>query len=412
MDRRKLLKYLLTVPVAAPALVLRNPFSMQFSTSQAASPKKLIVVFQRGGCDGLNTVIPYGDDYYYNLRPNIAIAPPDSANPDSAISLNDTLFGLHPALQPLSDIYSQGDLSILPAVHYPLAPRSHFVSQDNIEQGTPGEFVDGWLNRYLALNPGAGGIPAVSIGPAVAGSLRGDIPVPTVFQINQIGSLSANTLNNVSAVYDQAVEPADANRALLHAHGRLMFDNLDTFGHLRVEDYTPANNAVYPVSAFGYQMKQVAQIVKEDIGLEIAAVNSVGWDTHMSQGGASGHQAGRLADFASGISALYSDLGPSSMQDTLILTMTEFGRTAKENASLGTDHGKASAWFAIGSMVNGGIYGSWPGLANENLDDGRFLAHSLDFRDVLGEVVALHLNEAGSLGVVIPGHAYQSVGFL
>jgi uncharacterized protein (DUF1501 family) len=195
-------------------------------------------------------------------------------------------------------------------------------------------------------------------------------------------------------------------------NGRVIINDLAVLSGINPNTYVPANGAVYPNSGYGTQLRQIAQLIKADLGLEVAALSIGGWDTHSDQGGGqtNGQQARRHQDFAQGIAAFATDLG-TLMQDVVIVTMTEFGRTAEENASRGTDHGHASAWFVAGGPVRGGIYGPWPGLSTAQLEDGRYLDHSIDFRDVMGEILSVHMGN-NQLGVLLPGHTFQPVGFL
>lgn len=391
---------------------MEDPFSRGIRMANAANRKRLIVIFQRGGNDGLNTVIPYGDDAYYSLRPNLAIDPPDGFGSNRAISIDDDLFALHPSLSGLSAIYANGDMSILPTVHYDSAPRSHFVSEETIEKGGVNAGTDGWLNRLLSTLVVSGGIPAVSVGTRLPCSMRGDFGVPVIYEGNPLGILDDQLLGSIESVYAQDVDNDGGNRSLVHKQGMLVFQNMDTLGNIDINGYIPENGAIYPTTDFGQQMKQVALLLKEELELQIVTLDSVGWDTHSGQGRSQGMHADALADLGDSIAALYRDLGPLGMQDTLIVTMTEFGRTAQENASGGTDHGHASAWFAIGGSVQGGIYGSWPGLAGSDLFEGRYLDHTIDFRDVLSEIIVQHLGQGVKLSQIIPGHVYQPVGFL
>ena len=198
----------------------------------------------------------------------------------------------------------------------------------------------------------------------------------------------------------------------MQGYGRVLINDLTVLSGVDPSRYVPANGAAYPNSGFGSQLRQIAQLIKSDLGLEVASLSIGGWDTHSGQGGgqANGQQAGRHADFANGLGAFYRDLG-TRMNDVVVVTMTEFGRTAAENDSNGTDHGHASSWFVIGGNVNGGVYGTWPGLMTAQLNDGRYLEHSIDFRDVMGEVLTRHMGNS-SLGVLIPSHTFRPVGFL
>jgi uncharacterized protein (DUF1501 family) len=191
-----------------------------------------------------------------------------------------------------------------------------------------------------------------------------------------------------------------------------MLDNLEVLASLGYDSYSPSNGVSYPDNAYGQQLRQIAYLIKAGLGFEVGTVNHNGWDDHVNQGGAEGPHANRLTDFAKGIAALYNDLGSTHMSNVVILTMTEFGRTAKQNASKGTDHGNASSWFVIGRSVNGGIYGDWPGLQPENLYLDRYLKHNIDYRDIFSEIITNHLSNEIGLATVLPNHRYQPVGFL
>ncbi len=409
MHRRDFLRYMFAAPIAAASFVYGNPFQSIIGLAQERSTRILVVIFQRGGCDGLNTIVPYGEDEYYNLRPDIAIAPP--GNFLGALDL-DGFFGMHPALSKLYAIYQEGTVAILPAVHYPNASRSHFDSQAYIESGIPTRLPDGWLNRYLATTQNEVMLRAVGFGSTTAHALRGEIPVSTISDLGAFLFSDNKLLARLENVYSQSSDNGVGYRSMLLEKGRVMLDNLKRLSQIDTENYVPANGAEYPASIFGRQLRQTAQLIKEGVGLHIATVDIGGWDNHANQGGAEGNQAGRHTDFAGGIAALYSDLGHSLMDDVLILTMTEFGRTPKNNASRGTDHANASAWFVIGNNVNGGIYGKWPGLQNENLYLQRYLAHNIEFSNVMGEVIERHFENPSSISTVLPDHNYHPVGFL
>ncbi len=417
MKRRKFLRHLLAAPVATASFLYGNPFYPGLRFAQASVPNKtLVVVFQRGGCDGLNTVVPFGDDDYYNQRPGLAISPPNRSDPTSAISLSNSLFGLHPALSSFAEIYHQGDMAIFPAVHYANGSRSHFDSQDYLESGARRRLNDGWLNRHLSTSNTKGDLGGVSFGAKLSYALRGKRAIPNFTNFDDFALEDSDLMSRIRSAYYQGVpsapDGANSNRFWIHRHGRTLFDNIDLINSISVDDPAPANGAEYPDSLFGRQMQQVARLIKAQVGLEVATINSNGWDTHIKQGGAEGKHASLHRNFAAGIAALYHDLGSARMNNVLILTMTEFGRTIRENASGGTDHGNASAWFAVGGAIQGGIKGKWPGLASENLYDGRYLIHTIDFRDILAELVDRHLGNGHNLSKILPGYSYSPIGFL
>ncbi|CAB1064978.1 Protein of unknown function (DUF1501) [Olavius sp. associated proteobacterium Delta 1] len=430
MNRRKFLRTLVGAGAATAAFMLDNPFRPMFRIAHAAVGKTLVVIFQRGGCDGLNTVVPYGDGEYENLRPTIRIYPPDSSPPESelpAIDLNG-FFGLHPSLSPLMRIWDAGDLAVLPTVHYPAASRSHFDGQHFIESAASmadranKDNLDGWLNRHLATFFQAGQLRAVSFGSSVAQALRGPMSVSSFgdlarFDLGLSDALETALLNRLAPVYGQPLDPDAAYRQLLQESGGTVINNLAVAKSIDTGSYETENGADYPNTTYGRQLKQIAQLIKADVGLEMATVNIGGWDTHSNQGAGAptGRQARRFQDFAGGIAALYTDLGSSRMANVMILTMTEFGRTSKENGSFGTDHGHAASWFVAGGggRVKGGIHGDWPGL--DDLERGRWLKHTVDYRDVLGEILTGFM-ENPDISVVYTDpndpKPYELVGFI
>ncbi len=412
MKRRQFLSYLATSPAAAASLCGGASYLSMMRSAFAANGKTLVVIFQRGGCDGLNTVIPYGEDEYYSLRPDISIPAPSSSQ-NSAIDL-DGFFGFHPALSPFSEIYQQGDMAILPTVHYPNGNRSHFSSQDFIESGTSNtRKSDGWLNRHLSSFNQSSRLRSASFG-ELTHSLRGNTKVPTLANLSNVepGGIDDDVIHQLDTIFKQKTNETQSNRTLINNHGLTMLNNFKNLTSLEYDSYRPSNGATYPDNTYGQQLRQIAFIIKSGLGFEVGTVNHNGWDDHAKQGAAEGRHANRLADFSAGITALYKDLGSQRMNDVVILTMTEFGRTPKQNASKGTDHGNASNWFVIGRGVNGGIYGDWPGLQPEDLYLGRYLKHDIDFRDIVAEVIKNHLGNHAGLTTVIPGHHYQPVGFL
>lgn len=417
MNRRQFLRLLAGATAAAGGFALESPFRPRFRIAEAALGKTVVLIFQRGGCDGLNVVVPYGEDEYYNLRPTIGIAPPSAGDPESAIDL-DGFFGLHPALASLQGIYNSGDLAVLPAVHYPQASRSHFDSQHYIESAIKASGYDGWLNRHLGTAPQSAELRAVGFGNDLPQSLRGNEVVSSFssianFNLGLSPSEEAELLPRLAEVYGQ---PAGSQpyASLIHDFGRTTLNDLSVVNALVAGGYTPANGAVYPNSSYGRQLRETAQMIKQGTGLEVATLSIGGWDTHSRQGGgeANGSQARRLREFAEGINAFYTDLGPA-MADVILMTMTEFGRTSRENGSMGTDHGNASSWFVAGSGINGGVYtgGGWPGLAEAQLNNGRYLEMSVDYRDLYAEVLTGHLAN-NNVASVIPGYTPSPVGIL
>ncbi len=381
----------------APAFLSRT-----VEAATAARRKVLITIFQRGAVDGLNMVVPFGEREYYASRPSIAIPRPN--DPQGAVDL-DGFFGLHPRLAPLKPLWDARQLAIVHASGSPDGTRSHFDAQDYMETATPGvkSTQDGWLNRYLHAREHADATPfrAVALAAQLPRSLQGTEPALAIGQIGQFGIRAGQATDMLQASFES--EYAAAADKVLNRTGNEAFDAIKMMKSADPSKYQPENGAEYPRSAFGDALRQIAQLVKADVGLEVAFAELGGWDTHVNQGNAVGQLAQRLDDFSRGIAALARDLG-DRMGDTIILTMSEFGRAVAENGNRGTDHGHGNAMFIIGGQnVKGGkVYGRWPGLAREQRYDGRDLAVTTDFRAVFAEVVRGHL-AASDTRSIFPG---------
>ncbi len=381
---------------ALPRLVFAPP-------GQAPRGDVLVCVFQRGGMDGLNAVIPHGDADYYRQRPSLAIPEPESGAADTGVDL-DGFFGLHPALAPLKEAWDDGGLAIVHAVGSPDATKSHFDAMDYMERGTPGEktIATGWLARHLQTVAWENDSPfrAVGMGQILQQSLRGPIPVTALksiaeFHLQGRAEQLAQIQQTLASLYT-----LDAN---LGAPAQVTFDAMDLLAKVDPAGYTPANGAAYPDSDFGFALLQVAQLIKAEVGLEVACVDIGGWDTHVAQGQLEGELPGLLSDFGGGLAAFYADLGEWK-KTVSVVTMSEFGRRAYENGGAGTDHGHGNVMFVLGGNVNGGrVHGEWPGLAPENLYGPGDLAITTDFRDVLGEVVQKRLQNH-KLAEIFPGY--------
>src|SRR5687768_14618571 len=349
-------------------------------------------------------VVPHGDAEYYALRPTIAIPRP-GARADAAIDL-DGFFGLHPALRPLQPLWQRGLLAPVHAVGSPSATRSHFDAQDYMESGTPDlkSTPDGWLNRYLAARGTCAECDAktptpfrgVTMTEQTPRILTGPAPVIAMSSVDDFTiRASGSDVERLEALY------RTGRADIIHGAGAETFDAVKMLRAANPQRYRPENGAEYPRSQFGQRLLQIAQLIKADVGLEIAFADVGGWDTHVNQGGATGQLANRLTDFAGAVAALTTDLG-DRMGDVLILTMSEFGRMARENGNRGTDHGHAGSLFVIGGSVKGGtVHGKWPGLAREQLYEGRDLALTTDFRSVFAEVAREHLG-AGDTSSLFP----------
>ena len=386
---------------------LRRTLAGGPTVGPAGRPKTLITIFQRGAVDGLNMIVPHGESSYYELRPQIAIARPGSgAAGESAVDL-DGFFGLHPSMAALKPLWDEKRLAVVHAAGSPDNTRSHFDAQDYMESGTPGRksTPDGWLNRYLQARPAPDASPfrAVSMTPNLPRSLYGRAPSLAIQNLADFsiraGAQSARVQGGFEDIYEQSAGDA------LRGTGRETFEAVKFLKQVNPQQYRPEHGARYPRGRYGDSLMQIAQLIKSGVGLEVAFAETGGWDTHRAQGGARGQLATLLAQFAAGIRALTVDLGPERMRDVVILTMSEFGRTARQNGTAGTDHGHANAVLVVGGEVRGGkVYGRWPGLRPEQLHEGRDLALTTDFRDVFGEVATRHLGHA-DLGRIFPGHA-------
>lgn len=405
LSRRDFLKLAGSL-AAAPAIPAWMP-RMAFAPEGVEPPGDiLVVVFQRGAMDGLNAVIPHADENYYQQRSNLSIPEPKSGDDNTVIDL-DGFFGLHPSLRPLKDLWDEGALSIVHAVGSPDPTHSHFDAMDYMERGTPGEksIPTGWIGRHLQTATWQNESPfrAIGMGGIVQAALRGPVPVTTLksiadFHLQGDTSRLAELRQSLAALYEDS--------SMLDQLSVETFSAVDMLSKVNVDNYAPAQSAEYPESEFGLAMVQVAQIAKAEIGLEVACVDIGGWDTHNAQGGVAGQLPNLLSEFASGLSALYHDLGERAKRLTIV-TMSEFGRRVQENGSGGTDHGHGNCMFVLGGGVNGGqVYGQWPGLEMDQLYGPGDLDITTDFRDVLSEVVEKRLKNP-ALDEIFPDYAHR-----
>ena len=388
----------------APSFLARTAYAQ----GRGGRPKQLITIFQRGAVDGLSVIVPFGEAEYYRARPSIAIARPGS-NADAAVDL-DGFFGFNPRLSPLKPFWDQRALAIVHACGSPDATRSHFDAQDYMETATPGvkTTADGWLNRYLQTRKTEhdAAFRAVALAPQLPRMLQGAAPAVAMNQIAQFDIRAGQT--GAGTTFESLY--ADAKDRVLGGAGRDAFDAMKMLKRADPSKYEPENGAEYPRTPFGQALKQIAQLVKADVGLEIAFADVGGWDTHINQGSSQGQLANRLDDFARAIAALVTDLG-DRMADTVVLTMSEFGRAVSENGNRGTDHGHGNAMMAIGGGIRGGkVYGRWPGLAPDRRYEGRDLAVTTDFRDVFGEIVVRHLGVQDARPI-FPGYNVNAARF-
>jgi uncharacterized protein (DUF1501 family) len=388
------------------------PSFLQRAVAQTPAPNKkiLVALFQRGAMDGLNAVVPFAEPNYYRLRPSIAVARPARGNEQTAIDL-DGRFGLHPSLAPLESLFKDRELAIVHAVGSPDNTRSHFDAQDYMESGTPGikSTEDGWMNRHLQSAEVANASPfrGVAMGTNLPRALKGVAPAVALPDVRQFQVMAQSPVveGGFEAIYAQTVDQA------LRGTGTETFEAIDMLKKADPQRYQPENGAQYPRSRFGQSLLQVAQLIKANIGLEVAFLDSGGWDHHTNEGSVQGQIANLLRDLGQGIGAFHRDLG-QRMENIVFVTMSEFGRTAHENGNRGTDHGHANCMFVMGGDVLGGkVYGRWPGLEREQLYEGRDLAVTTDFRTVLGELLARHLGN-NELKKVFPGFNLDPKTFL
>jgi uncharacterized protein (DUF1501 family) len=392
------------VSLSAPSFLQRAVLAQARERVTGGRRKTLIAIFQRGAVDGLNMVVPHGEHAYYDVRPSIAIPRPKTGDAEAAIDL-DGYFGLHPSLAPFKQLWDSKRLAIVEAAGSPDNTRSHFDAQDYMESATPGvkSTQDGWLNRFLQSKPDPEKslFRAVSMTQNMPRVLQGRAPA---LAISNLADFTIRAGQNSAAVQGgfEAIYGENSNDALTGT-GKETFEAVNYLKKVNPGQYKPENGAQYPRNPFGNGLLQIAQLIKAGVGLEIAFTDIGGWDTHVNEGNARGQLGNLLTQFSAGIAALYTDLG-QRMDDVVVLTMSEFGRTVRENGNRGTDHGHANAMFVVGNSVRGGkVYGQWPGLKNDQLYEGRDLALTTDFRDVFAEIAKRHLGTP-NLKAVFPGY--------
>lgn len=364
--------------------------------SATGGKKILVVVFQRGAADGLNMVVPYGEKAYYQSRPNLALAQPGK---EKGVLDLDGFFGLHPALAPLSPIFADKKLAFVHASGSPAYTRSHFDAQDYMESGTPGvkSTRDGWLNRALPEDAKASPVQAVGLGPVLPRALAGSRSAVALNSVREFQVRDHMAAQEYERRYGKSVDAA------LQEASKETFAAIEILESVRRSGYQPANGVQYPKGKLGRSMEQIAQLIKGNVGLEVAFADMGGWDHHVNQELLLDRQ---LKEFGAALAAFYQDLGPR-MEQVLLVTMSEFGRTVRENGTRGTDHGHANVMMLMGANVSGGkVHGRWPGLERDQLHEGRDLAVTTDFREVLGAVLQAHRGQT-DLARVFPGYSYQ-----
>ncbi|HEY4573662.1 MAG TPA: DUF1501 domain-containing protein [Thermoanaerobaculia bacterium] len=375
-----------------PGFITRAALAAQGTPATSSRRRKVLVaIFQRGAMDGLAAVPPVDGSTLKGLRPRLAMSGARAAGDEALLDLG-TGFGLHPALAPLLPLWKDKRLGIVHAVGSPDPTRSHFDAQDFLETGTPGlkGTPSGWLNRAVGLmGHEASPFRAVAMTPSLPRSLYGDQPALAVtnladFKVQLPGAdrTAAAAGQGFEALYEQT------SQGLLRDTGSETFRAVHMLSAAEIQKYKPADGADYPKTPLGNALRQIALLIKSDVGLEIAFAESGGWDTHVQQAGTFTRQA---RDLAQSIQAFWTDLGPFQDQ-VLLTTMTEFGRTVRENGSGGTDHGHGSCLFVLGNQVDGGkVHGNFPGLSTAALYEGRDLPVTTDFRAVFCELAGKHL---------------------
>lgn len=368
--------------------------------TRALSKKKkvFVFVFLRGGMDGLNVIVPYQDPLYYKLRGFIAIPRPERA--EGVFDL-DGFFGLNPRMKTLLPYFQNGLGTALNAVGYDRNSRSHFEEQNVWETGAVEKSLsaDGWLNRYLHHTSGHGPIRAVSIGETLPRVLQGKAPA---YALRNLADLSLTGSNEqIPVAFDSLLQAYQENKpgtipSLLLESNQNSLQGIQFLGEILQK--TPPSPLAYPENAFAQKLKEIARLIKANVGLEIAEVDFDGWDTHQNQGGVQGSFGTLLQNLSDGLATFLKDL-ENQLEDLLVLVCSEFGRTVAQNGSNGTDHGWGNCMLAFGGPVlkaNQGkprpILGKWPGLEREQLMQQRDLNYTTDFRDVFAEILKVHLN--------------------
>jgi uncharacterized protein (DUF1501 family) len=404
MDRRTAIQQFTVMAAALPTWMPRLSFAMP---PNEVKQDIMICVFLRGGADGLNMVVPYGDDDYYTARKKLAIPAPSSRQ-DSAIDL-DGFFGIHPSMAPLIDIYRAEQLAFVHAVGSPYETRSHFDAMDYMERGTPGDksVASGWLNRHLqsTASPQDNPFRAIGMGQQLQMSLRGMVPAITLQSIADFHLQGQpKRIAEIQRVLASLYTPENG---WLAQAGANVFNAFDILARADPLQYLPRPDAKYPESDFGMALKQVAQLVKADVGMEVACIDVGGWDTHIVQGSTEGIMANLLQDYAYGLAAFFHDL-PDHHSRITVITMSEFGRRVRENAAGGTDHGRGGVIGIMGGGINGGrVYADWPTLHPDALDEPGDLPVTIDFRDVLSEIIQARLGN-NNVSQVFPNHRISS----
>jgi uncharacterized protein (DUF1501 family) len=365
----------------------------------------VVVLSLRGGIDGLNAIVPTSEPRYHAERPNIGI-------PESRLLQLDSTFGMHPALEPLHKYWNNGTFGVIHAVGMESPTRSHFAAMGEMERAAPGTALrTGWLDRTLGLRTASGAYRGVMVGanrpPA---SFSGGTPELSMFSVDSFTLAQVDNARERTKWRSALMGMNDGAPPLLAAPAKLAVQAVNTAADLQRDGYRPRQgSAPYPKTEVGNAMRDVARLIKADVGLQIACVDFGEWDMHAGMGTVgSGWLRSHLSQLAKTLDAFASDLG-SAMGRVTVITLSEFGRRLKENGSGGTDHGHGQAVLMLGAGVRGGqVHGQWPGLAEADLVDGD-LAGTTDYRNVLAELLEKRCG-AGSISTIFPGITSDRVG--
>ncbi len=384
------------------------------STGQAPNGNILICIFLRGGTDGLNMVVPVADNYYYYLRPRIRILEPGWRSTKSGKDLNG-YFALHPSLAPLRPFYQDGSLAIVHAVGLPSDTHSHTEAQNNLVRGTidSNQVTTGWLARHLASEKSDAASPlrAVGFGSVLPGLLSGYDSTAAFQSFNGFRTNGRSQDLQIFQNYLQTIyKGAGANLGMPQAINETQ-QVLNTLDRLDLFNFASSRYIDYPQSTFGKSLAETYELINADLGLEVISLEMAGWDTHADEGSIKGNMSRLMDELSQGLAALVADLGPR-MKSVLIMTMSEFGRRAYENASHGTDHGHGNVMFLLGGGVAGGkVYGQYPTLAPNKLVGPGDMAATTDYRDIFAEVVSKWLGNP-DVASVFPGYTPKDLGVL
>lgn len=413
-DRRTFLKAS-AVATGAAAFAARPLPARGGRPAGRLSNKVTVVLFQRGGSDALSLYAPTGDPYYAGLRPTVAVPPPGSSAPGEGLPM-DATFAMNPAMPGLHAAYTApgSRVAVVHAVGYLPYDRSHFESQDLFEMGAAGPGVtSGWINRHLLATstPQDAPVRGLALRGSLPRSMVGTYPCYAVASTTDLAfqGTQPDVRGFLELIVDHtptaAMPPA---KQLAYFSAMSSLDLIDHFAVLDPAHYVPANGAVYPTTTLGRVLREAAEVIKADLGVEFIAVDQGGWDHHSSL---LSRIATYGADFDAAVTAFLTDLGTVA-DDVVLVSMSEFGREVRENGSAGTDHGAGGAMLVAGGTVQGGqVHGIWPGLAPAALQDGRYLAPRNDFRDVLLEILQDHMGGTNA-AAVFPGHSYTQLGVI